>query len=69
MRRQAALVVEGQSAGVMCAGDPTVLARLLSGLVSAFQAVDPAVMSDDPDAGVGMPLAVFHALVERPFRA
>lgn len=68
MVRQAALFAEGQAAGEFCDGDPTVLARMLSGLVAAFQAVDPVVLSDEP-APEPMPLEDFHRLVERTFRA
>src|SRR5918992_512184 len=51
MRLQAELVRRGQRAGVFRPGDPEVLARLFSGLVSAYQGTDPVVMSDAPDAG------------------
>jgi hypothetical protein len=37
-------------------------------LVSSFQAIDPRVMSDDPDRPERMSVAEFHALVERAFR-
>jgi AcrR family transcriptional regulator len=67
MRLQAALFERGQRAGVFCAGDPEVLSRLLSGIVSAYQALDPAVVSDEPDAAERLPLADLHALVERAF--
>ena len=37
-----------------------------AGIISAYQALDPAVMSDDR-AGERLPLADLHALVERAF--
>jgi hypothetical protein len=48
-------------------GDPEVLARLFSGLIAAFQAVDPAVVSDDPDAPERLGLDGLHALVADAF--
>jgi TetR/AcrR family transcriptional regulator len=69
MRLQARLFERGQAAKVFRPGDPEVLARLFSGLMSAFQALDPAVMSDDPDAGERLPLAELHEIVERTFVA
>jgi AcrR family transcriptional regulator len=67
MRLQAALFRRGQRQGAFREGDPDVLARLFSGLVSAFQAMDPAVVSDEPGAAERLPLAAFHELVERTF--
>jgi AcrR family transcriptional regulator len=67
MSLQADLFRRGQRSKQFVAGDPWVLARLLSGLVSAFQALDPIVMSDDPDQPERMSLAEFHTLVERTF--
>ena len=67
LRQQADLIAEGQTAGEFTAGDPWVLARMLSGLVGAFQAVDPVVMSDEP-AEERMALDEFLDLVDRTFR-
>ena len=67
MRLQAALFERGQAAGVFRPGDPEVLARLFSGLVSAYQALDPAVVSDDPDAGERLTLDDLHDIVESTF--
>ena len=67
MRLQAALFERGQAAGVFRAGDPEVLARLFSGLMSAYQALDPAVVSDEPGAGERLPLDDLHDIVERTF--
>ena len=65
MRLQADLFVRGQAAGAFRPGDPEVLARLFSGIISAYQALDPAVVADE--AGERLPLADLHALVERAF--
>lgn len=69
MRLQAALFERGQAAGVLRPGDPEVLARLFSGLVSAYQALDPAVVSDEPDAGERLSLAELHDVVASAFVA
>jgi TetR/AcrR family transcriptional regulator len=68
MELQADLFARGQAAGELREGDPEVLARLLSGLVAAFQSLDPAVMSDAPEVGERLPLADLHDIVERAFR-
>ena len=67
MRLQSGLLARGQQVGVFRPGDPEVLARLFSGLVAAFHAADPAVMSDDPDAPERYPLDELQALVEAAF--
>ena len=67
MALQAALFARGQAAEVFRPGDPEVLARLFSGLMSAYQALDPAVMSDG--TGERYPLADLHDLVGRAFLA
>jgi AcrR family transcriptional regulator len=69
MRLQAGLIERGQHSGVFRGGDPQVLARLFSGIVSAYQALDPAVMSDDPGAEERLPLAELHEVVEAAFGA
>jgi TetR/AcrR family transcriptional regulator len=66
MRLQADLFARGQRAGDFRPGDPAVLARLFSGLMSSYQALDPAVMSD-PAEGERLPLADLHDLVQRTF--
>ncbi len=45
-----------------------VLARLFSGMVAAYQSLDPAVMSDDPDPEERLPLADLHEMIDRAFR-
>jgi AcrR family transcriptional regulator len=69
MRLQAGLFRRGQRAGVLRRGDPEVLARLFSGLMASYQALDPAVMSDEPDAAERerLPLADLHDIVESTF--
>lgn len=69
MRLQGDLLRRGQAEGAVCAGDARVLARLLSGLVSAFQALDPRVMSDDPIVPEPMSLDELQVLVRRTFAA
>ncbi len=64
---QSKLFARGQRAGLLRAGDPEVLSRMLSGLVSAFQEMDPAVTSDEPDAAERFPLDDLHELVTRAF--
>jgi AcrR family transcriptional regulator len=67
MRMQASLFRRGQRAGVIRKGDTEVLARLFSGLMSAYQALDPAVVADEPDPRERLPLAELHDIVERAF--
>jgi AcrR family transcriptional regulator len=67
MRLQAALVERGQRARRIRPGDPEVLARLFSGLMAAYQALDPAVVSDDPHAGERLALDELHDIVEHAF--
>src|SRR4051794_12207322 len=67
MQLQAALFRRGQRAGVLRKGDPEVLARLFSGLISAYQALDPAVVSDEPSPKERLPLRELHDIVECTF--
>lgn len=67
MELQAGLFRRGQEAGVFRGGDPHVLARLFSGIVSSYQALDPAVISDEPDPAERLPLAELQAIVEAAF--
>ena len=69
MSLQAKLFARGQRAGDLRRGDPDVLSRLFSGLVAAYQEMDPAVSSDDPSAPERLPLADLHDLVSRAFSA
>jgi len=63
MALQADLFRRGQEAGRLRAGDPAVLARLFSGLVAAFQALDveAAAADDHPDP------ATLHAVIAGAF--
>jgi len=67
MGLQAGIMRQGQEAGELRAGDPEVLARMFSGFISAYQATDPAVIGDDPDATELLPLTSLHEMVERAF--
>ena len=67
MRLQADLFARGQASGELHPGDPEVLARLFSGLMAAYQALDPQVVSDAADAQERFPLAELHELVDRTF--
>ncbi|MBI2703892.1 MAG: TetR/AcrR family transcriptional regulator [Actinobacteria bacterium] len=68
MQIQADLFASGQKSGELRAGDPVVLARLFSGLVSAYQSTDPAVMSDGNGGTERLPLGELHAIIEAAFR-
>jgi AcrR family transcriptional regulator len=67
MRLQADLFERGQAVGELRAGDGQVLSRLLSGLMSAYQALDPAVMSDEPRKAERLALADLHDIVDGAF--
>jgi TetR/AcrR family transcriptional regulator len=67
MQLQADLMAAGQRRGEFCPGDPVVLAHLFSGLVASYQALDPAVISDDPNAAERLPLRDLHAVIARAF--
>jgi hypothetical protein len=67
MGLQAGLFRRGQRAGTLRKGDPEVLARLFSGLISAYQALDPAVVSDEDGIAERLPLTELHHIVERAF--
>ena len=71
MRLQADLFRRGQEAGVLRAGDPVVLARLFSGMISAYQALDPEVVADGGAQGSSgtepLPLTELHEIIEAAF--
>ena len=67
MGLQAGLFRRGQRAGTLRKGDSEVLARLFSGLISAYQALDPAVVSDDDSPAERLALAELHDVVARAF--
>lgn len=69
MNLQAKLFREGQDAGELRDGDPEVLAMLFSGLVSSFQATDPAIASGGRDRTERMPLGELHQILDAAFGA
>jgi AcrR family transcriptional regulator len=66
MRIQSSIFARGQDEGVLRPGDPQVLARIFSGIISGVQAVDPAVVED---ATGQLSLEELHDLIERAFAA
>lgn len=74
MALQAGVFARGQGDGSLRSGDAQVLARLFSGLISAYQAMDPAVVGggrggEGGDPGERLPLDQLHDLVESAFRS
>lgn len=67
MELQSQLMRRGQGAGVIRDGDPDVLARLFSGLISGYQSLDPAVLTDDAGADERLALGDLHDIVESTF--
>jgi TetR/AcrR family transcriptional regulator len=67
MRLQAELFEQGQRDGTFRSGDPAVLSRMFSGLVHAYQSLDPAIMSEDPVPGERLPVTTLHEIVEAAF--
>ena len=68
MEVQAGIFRRGQAAGTLRDGDPSVLARLLSGLVASYQSTDPAVVADPPSTDERLPLSALHEVVDGAFR-
>lgn len=66
MALQADVIRRGQEAGVLRAGDPDALARLLSGLIQAWQGLDPAIVGGAEPGP--MALDELHAVVDDAFR-
>jgi AcrR family transcriptional regulator len=67
MDLQAGIFTRGQELKMLRQGDPVALAHLFSGLVSAFQSIDPAVTEADPGAPERLPLAELHQIIEGAF--
>lgn len=67
MRLQATVFARGQATPVLQHGDPDVLARLFSALMSTFQSLDPRVLDHDPAARERMTVEELHALIDRTF--
>lgn len=68
MTMHASIFETGQRAGEFRDGDPAVLARLLTGLVSSYQSVDPAVVSND-DTSERLPMETLHQIIDGAFGA
>ena len=66
MRIQSGIFSRGQADGSLRGGDPEVLARIFSGIISGYQALDPAVVED---AAGQLSVAELHQLIERAFAA
>ena len=66
---QAKLFARGQRAGDLRRGDPEVLSRLLSGLVAAYQEMDPAVTGGDSATSERLSLDDLLDLAGRAFAA
>jgi TetR/AcrR family transcriptional regulator len=69
MNLQAKLFRKGQDVGELREGDPEVLAMLFSGMVSAYQSSDPAVVDDAPTGTERMPLIELHEIIDAAFVA
>ncbi len=67
IRLQAGLFERGQAAGEFHSGDAHVFSRLFSGLISSYQAVDPAVVGAAAGDRERFPLPELHALIQRTF--
>lgn len=66
---QADVIAAGQRAGVFRAGEPEALVGVLSGMVTAFLAVDPTVTSGGTDTGERLPLDDLLDMVVAAFGA
>lgn len=66
MSIHASVFAAGQQSGEFRDGDPAVLARLLTGLVSSYQSLDPAVVSDD-DRSERLPIEALHQVIDGAF--
>ena len=67
MDSQADLFARGQQAGQVRDGDPVVLGRLFTGLVVAYQSLDPAIVSDDVSSE-RLSLDALHEIIDAAFR-
>lgn len=67
MDLEAGIFAQGQLEGTLRHGDPEVLAHLFSGLVAAYQSVDPAVLEADPDAPERLALTDLHDIIDGAF--
>jgi AcrR family transcriptional regulator len=69
MQLQSDVFARGQRDGDVCSGDPAVLSRMFSGLVAAYQQMDPAVVGAAGDPAERFALDDLHDLVTRAFSA
>lgn len=69
MATQASVFVGGQDEGVIRAGDPAAFVSILSGMVTAYLAVDPIVVSGGIDVTERLPLGDFTEMVLATFAA
>lgn len=67
MALQTEVIVAGQGAGVVRPGDPPALLGLLSGIVTAFIAVDPVVVTGGVDTSERLPLEELADMVGAAF--
>lgn len=67
MALESDLFRRGQAAGELRDGDPEVLAQLFSGVVSAYQSCDPAVVDGAAPGTERFALADLHALLDGAF--
>ena len=68
MNLQSKLFRAGQDAGELRDGDPEVLAMLFSGLLSAYQSMDPLV-SGTATGSERMPMPELHDILDATFGA
>lgn len=66
MASQADLFRRGQKAKLLREGDPVVLGRLFTGLIVAYQSLDPAVISDG-ETTERLSLDALHQIIEGAF--
>lgn len=67
MSLQSSVITSGQRSRALRKGDPAVLLRILSGIVTAFLSVDPAVTSLGADTKERLRLADLQAMVTAAF--
>jgi TetR/AcrR family transcriptional regulator len=67
MALQADIFARGQKDEQIRDGDPVVLARLFSGLISAYQSLDPAVVGDERPVSEPLALEALHDIIDGAF--
>ncbi|WP_436776555.1 TetR/AcrR family transcriptional regulator [Yinghuangia sp. YIM S09857] len=67
MELQARLFAAGAECGEFRAGEPTVMARILSGMVAGYQATDPAVTGIAGGGHKALPVETLHEMVTGAF--